>query len=92
MGIKKRLSPEPLNSYFSVVQWAKVRLMLILECILGLQTQIIDFTNAFDKADIPSGEAVFIEIPRDFMNDGGQHDFILRLKKILYGQAKSTRL
>ena len=35
-GIQKRLSHEPLNSYSKVVQWAIVRLMLILQCIIGL--------------------------------------------------------
>ena len=45
--IQNRLSPKPLNSYSPVVQWATVRLMLILQCILGLQSQSIDFINAF---------------------------------------------
>ena len=53
--IQKRLSPKPLNYYSPVVQWATVRLMLILQCILGLQSQSIDFTNAFAQSDIPSG-------------------------------------
>ena len=66
--------------------------MLIFQCIIGLQSQSIDFTNAFAQADIPSGEPVFIELPRDFMSDGGQHDVVLRLKKSLYVQAKSARL
>ena len=44
---QKRLSPEPPNSYYPVVQWATVRLMLILQCIIGLQSQIIDFKNSF---------------------------------------------
>ena len=64
--IQKILSPKPLNSYSPVVQWATLRLMLILQCILGLQSQSIDFTNAFAQADISSGEPVFIEITRDF--------------------------
>ena len=81
----KRLSPKPLNSYSPVVQWATVRLMLILQCILGLQIQSIDFTNAFAQADIPSGEPVFIGLPRDFKSDGGQDDVVIRLKNILYG-------
>ena len=67
-------------------------LMLILQCILGLQIQSIDFTNAFAQADIPSGEPVFIEIPRDLKNDGGQHDVVLKLRKNLYGQAEATRI
>ena len=53
--IQKILSPKPLNSYSPVVQWATVRLMLILQCILGLQSQSIDFTNAFDEAGIIGG-------------------------------------
>ena len=66
--------------------------MLILQCVIGLQSQSIDFMNDFAQADIPSGEPVFIELPRDFKSDGGQHDVVLKLKKILYGQAKAARL
>ena len=40
--------------------------MLILQCILGLQSQSIDFTDAFAQADIPSGDTIQIEIPREF--------------------------
>ena len=45
--IQNRLSPKPLNSYSPVVQWVAVGLMLILQCFLGLQSQSIDFKNAF---------------------------------------------
>ena len=76
--IMKILSPKPLNSYSTVIQWATVRLMLILQCILRLQSQSIDFTNAFAQADITSGEPVLIELPRDFKIDGGQHDVVLK--------------
>ena len=65
---------------------------MIIQCILGLKSQSIDFTDAFAQADIPSGEPVFIELPRDFKSDGGQHDIVLKLKKILYGQAEAARL
>ena len=67
-------------------------LMLILQCILGLQSQSIDFTNAFAQADIPSGDPVFIKLPRDFKSDGGQNDVVLKLKKSLYGQDEAARL
>ena len=66
--------------------------MLILQCILGLKSQSIDFTNAFAQAYIPSGEPVFIELPRGFKSDGGQHDVVLKLNKSLYGQAEAARL
>ena len=75
-----------------MVQWSTVRLVLILQCILGLQRQNIDFTNAFAQADIPSGEPVFIELPRDFNSDRVQHDVVLKLKKNLYGKSEASRL
>ena len=90
--IQKILSPKPLNSYSPVVQWSTVRLMLILHYILGLKIQSIDFKNSFAQEDIPSGEPVFIKLPRDFKSDGGQHDAVLKLNKSLYGQAEAARL
>ena len=58
----KRLSPKPLNSYYSAVQFSTVRLMLILICILSLQSYSMEFTNPFAQASIPSGNPVFIEL------------------------------
>ena len=43
-----------------------MRLMLIVQCILGLQSQIIDFTYDFAQADIPSEETILIGISREF--------------------------
>ena len=90
--IKKILSPKPLNLYSQVVQWATVRLMLILQCILSLQIQSINFTNSFSRAYITSGEPVIIELPRYFKSDGGKNDGVIKLKKSLYGQAEAARL
>ena len=88
----KRLFPKPLNSYSPVVQWATASLMLILQYILGLQSQSIDFTNAFAQADIPSGEPFFIEHSSDFYSNGRQGDVVLIPNKSLYGQAKAAHL
>ena len=81
-----------MNSYSPVVQWDEVRLIFILRCIIVLQSQIIDFTNAFSQGYIPSGEPVFVKIPRGFKSDGYQHDIFVRLNKSLYGQSKKARL
>ena len=43
-----------------------MRLMLILQIILGLQSQSIDLTDTFAQADIPSGKTILIELPREF--------------------------
>ena len=63
-GVQKILYPEPLNLYSLVVQWSTVRFMLNLQCVLGLQSQIIDLKNAFPQEDIPSGDPISIELPR----------------------------
>ena len=76
--VQRRLSTEPLNSYSTVVQWATVRLMLILQCILDLQSQSIDFANAFALENTPSGDPIFIEITRDLKSDVVQYDVVLR--------------
>ena len=52
-----------------------------MQCILGLQRQSIDLTNAFAQADIPSGELVFIELSRYLKSDGRKHDVVIKLKK-----------
>ena len=85
--VQKIFSPKPLNLYSPVVQWVTVKFMLIFQCIIVLQSQSIDFTTNFYQADIPSGEQFFIELPRDFKNDGVQCDVFLKLKKSLYGQS-----
>ena len=53
---------------------------------------MIDFTNTFAQADIPSGETVFIELPRDFKSDWGKDDVVIKLKKSLYVQDEAARI
>ena len=83
--VHNRLYHENLNSYYPVVQWTTVRLMLIYQCILFFHSQRFDSKNNFSRADIPSGEPLLIEINRDLKSDGEQHDVFLRLEKSLYG-------
>ena len=77
-GVQNRISPEPLKSYYPVVQWDTVKLMLILWCIIGFQGKSIDFTNFFAQAY--------------FKSVGGKCGVVIRLKKSLYDQAEATRL
>ena len=39
---------------------------MIFQYIIGLQSQIIEFTNAFSQADITLREPFLIEIPKYF--------------------------
>ena len=75
-----------------LVQWDKVGLMLIFQCILGLQSQISDLKNKFSQADIPNWVKIFIQISRGFKSNGEKFDVVLILNKILFVQDKDTRL
>ena len=81
-GVQGRTYIEPLNSYYPVLQWDKVRLIFIFRYILVLQSQSIDFANSFAQADIASEEPVFVRLSIDFNINGGHCDIVFRLKKI----------
>ena len=66
--------------------------MLIFQCILGLQSQIIDFINAFSQVDIPIGESLFVKLTKYLNIYRVKFDVVIILKKNLYGQAKAARI
>ena len=51
-------------------------------------SQIFDFTNYFSREDIKRWGKVYIELPIYLKINGWKCDVIIRLKKIIYGQAK----
>ena len=75
------------ETYAPVVQWTTIRLMLILEVLLGLKSKQGDITAAFVHADVEKGEGIYVEMPRGFRKQGK----VLKLKKTLYGLRLSPR-
>ena len=72
------------ETYSPVIQMSTVRLMLTLSLMLGMKTRSIDFTLAFTQAPIDA--EMYIDIPAGFhVEDGNQEEFVLKLKKTLYG-------
>ncbi|GFH61161.1 hypothetical protein CTEN210_17637 [Chaetoceros tenuissimus] len=67
------------DTYSPVVQWSTIRLLLIMSCILNLETKQVDFTLAFVHAKAEPGS--FIEMPKGFELEG----YVLELKRNLYG-------
>ncbi len=49
------------ETYASVVQWTTVRLIPILEVLLGLKSKQGDVTAAFLHTDLEEGDNVFID-------------------------------
>ena len=80
------------ETYAPVVQWTTVRLLLILEMLLGLKSKQGDVTAAFLHADIPEDEKVYVNMPRGFeqFSKNGRKK-CLKLRKTLYGLRQSPR-
>ena len=80
------------ETYSPVVQWTTIRLMLILECVLGLVSKQGDVTCAFLHAILPDNECVYIEMPLGFKQyDKQGRPRVLKLKRALYGLRQSPR-
>ena len=73
------------ETYAPVVNWASVRLLLIIAKIHNLPSKGIDFVLAFPQAELEV--PVYMELPAGF---GPEHDerrrnYVLQLNKSLYG-------
>ena len=73
------------DTYAPVVQWATVRLLLMVSLMLNLATQQVDYTAAFLHA--PLEDEVYCEMPRGYREPGK----VLKLKRSLYGLRQSPR-
>ncbi len=72
------------ETYAPVVQWTTIRLMFILEILLGLKSKQGDVTCAFLHVNLEPGENVYVEMPLGFIQyskNGIQK--VLKLKKTL---------
>lgn len=80
------------ETYAPVVMWVTIRLLLILECLLGLVSKQGDVECAFLHAHLEPGEKVYIDMPLGFKQYGkGGRAKVLKLKRTLYGLKQSPR-
>ena len=80
------------ETYAPVVQWTMIRLMFILEVLLGLKSKQGDVTCAFLHAYLTPDETVYVDMPLGFnikSKNGKQQ--VLKLNKTLYGFCQSPR-
>jgi hypothetical protein len=54
------------ETYAPVIQWTMIRLMFILEVLLGLKSKQGDVTCAFLHADLAPDETVYDDMPLGF--------------------------
>ena len=80
------------KTYAPIGMWVMVRLLLILECLLGLVLKQGDVTCAFLHAHLEEGEEVYLQMPCGFKqyNKKGNTK-VLKLKRTLYWLNQSLR-
>ena len=80
------------ETYAPVVQWTEIRLMLILEVLLGLKSKQGDVTAAFLHTDLVKDEKFFVDTTRGFeVKRKNGKSKVLMLKKNIYGLCQSPR-
>jgi Reverse transcriptase (RNA-dependent DNA polymerase) len=72
--------------YAPVVDWATVRIILIIAVALGLYTRQVDLRNVFVQSFLP--KPIYIEMPQGFEQAGK----VLKVKKSLYGDKRVPKL
>ena len=77
-GKMQRWGIDYWETYTPVVNWIRVRLLLALAIIHGLETKLIDFALAFLQADLDTN--VFMELPFGF-EFGPEGKYFLKLEK-----------
>ena len=83
------------ETFAPVVTWASIRLVLILALIMKWHTRQIDFVLAFPQA--PAETDLYMEIPKgvhmkNIPKGKTEKDFLLKLKKNLYGGCAASRV
>jgi hypothetical protein len=78
------------ETYAPVVQWVSIRIFLIVALINGWHSRQLDFVLAYPQADIECD--LYMAIPAGFSVNGNRKDYVLKLRKNLYGQKQAGRV
>ena len=89
-GSKQEEGVNYWETFSPVASWAAIRMVLITTLIHGWFTKQIDFVLAYTQADVEC--QLYMAIPKGFeVQDDGQ-DYVLKLKKNLFGQKQAGRV
>lgn len=89
-GGKQVFGEDFYETFSPVVMWMTVRFLLILSLICGWHTKQVDFVLAYPQADIE--QEMFMELPVGIHPVDDRKDYVLKLRKNLYGQKQAGRV
>ena len=78
------------ETYSPVVTWETVQSLLTLAIMNEWVTRQIDFVLAFPQAEVEC--PMYMEVPQGCNVGGSRSDYVLRLKKNLYGAKQGSRV
>ena len=91
VGGHKQVPGEDFDSTFSpTVAWPTIRLFMAFFLMNKWVTKQLDLVLAYPHADVE--RPTFMKIPHGFSFEGSSNDYVLKLKKNLYGQRQAARV
>ena len=89
-GGKQIYGLDYFETYSPVATWVVIRFILILSITLKWNSKQIDFIMAFPQADIEHD--MYMSLPAGIVPTDPSKDYILLLRKNLYGQKQASRV
>ena len=77
------------DTYFPVVGWFSIRLILVVSFLINWATRQIDFILAFPQATIEFDLYMKL-LAGTFLTEGNTENYVLLLHKNLYGESKGN--
>ena len=79
------------QTFYPVVTWTTIRLLLILALTQKWHTSQLDFVMAFPQAMAEKGLDLYLHVPKGFAYDT-QEPMVMKLKKNIYGTKQAPRI
>ncbi len=89
-GSKQEEGVNYWETFSPVASWAAIRMVLITTLIHAWYTKQISFVLAYTQADVEC--ELYMAIPKGFEVEGDAQDYVLKLKKNLFGQKQAGRV
>ena len=88
-GSKQEKGVNYWETFSPVASWAAIRLVLINSIMQNWETRQVDFVLAYTQADVEC--ELYMKLPKGFEMDT-PGDYVLKLKKNLFGQKQAGRV
>ena len=86
-GSKQTKGVNYWETFAPVATWPSIRLIILLALQQGWKTKQIDFVLAYTQAEVECD--MYMKIPKGFEVEDGSNDYVIKLKRNLFGQKQA---